>query len=210
MLAHSSFCAATTNFLPAFDQSWLIACVFTVTYFAPALVAFFRRQQNRWFILILNFLFGWTLVGWIICLAWAARAPSGEPVVMVQPVPQLPSGSIASFQPAPGATFTQLDPAVAESMHFQTDESEFFNRRRHSIKRFLFRLAAAGIALAVIAGITASQWQPRPSSLPPSSSPKNRIHRVPQLRNIDPYMPPSTPLKRRYAPPALESHEGYY
>src|SRR5258707_2463134 len=98
MIAYFSLSAASTNSLPTISHSWIIGCSLTAIYFAPALVAFFRRQQNRWFILALNLLFGWTIVGWIICLAWAARAPSGEPVVVVGTVPQVPTESVRFFR----------------------------------------------------------------------------------------------------------------
>src|SRR5260221_864908 len=90
MLAYFSLSAASTNSLPTISHSWIIGCSLAAIYFAPALVAFFRRQQNRRFILALNFLLGWTIVGWIICLAWAAHAPSAEPGVRARTVSQCP------------------------------------------------------------------------------------------------------------------------
>jgi Superinfection immunity protein len=209
MHAYPSLCAVSTNSPPTLDHSWLIACLLTATYFAPALVAFLRRQQNRWLILGLNFLFGWTVVGWIICLAWATWAPSGEPVVIVQTAPQLPPASVGSFLPGPRHFFNPLARNLSESTPFQPDKSGVFpDRRSSSIKLFLFRIAAAGIALAVIAGVTTSQW--RSSNLP--LLPKNRVRHVPQIRNIDPYtpIPPSAPRQRHYPSPASRSHEGYY
>src|SRR5260221_1941600 len=71
MLAYFSLSAASTNSLPTINHSWIIGCSLAAIYFAPALVAFFRRQQNRRFILALNFLFGWTIVGW--SSAWRGR-----------------------------------------------------------------------------------------------------------------------------------------
>jgi Superinfection immunity protein len=207
MLAYSLLCTASTNSLSAVDNSWLIACLFTAIYFAPALVAFFRHQQNRRFILALNFLFGWTVIGWIICLAWAARAPSGEPVVIVQTAPQPPPASAASFRSGPGTAFTALPPDVSEGIPFESGAFPF--RRPHSIKLAVFRLAVAVISLAVV--VTASQRKPKSSSLS-TSLPRDRIHHVPQIRNIDPYVPGSasaTP-QRRYPSPASRSHEGYY
>lgn len=45
----------------------LILCL----YFLPALIASHRRHPNRTPIMIINFGFGWTLLGWFACLAWA-------------------------------------------------------------------------------------------------------------------------------------------
>jgi hypothetical protein len=209
MLAYSSLCAASTKSLSTIENSWLIVGLLTATYFAPALVAFFRCQQNRWFILALNFLFGWTLVGWIICLAWAARAPSGETVFIVQPAPQHPRASTASL--LPGATFSPPTPTVSEDAPFRIEQpATLAGRRPQSIKLFLLRLAVAAIALAVVAGVTASQW--KPSTLSSLSMQNRRIHHVPQVRNIDPYAPivPSSTPQRRYPSPVSQSHAGYY
>lgn len=202
MLAYFSLSVTSANSLPASDNSWLIAGSITAIYFAPALVAFFRRQQNRWFILALNFLFGWTIVGWIICLAWAARAPSGEPVLMVQTVPPVASGQGSFFRR--GHPITGLN--VAQNAPFHTEE--VFPGR---LKMVLVRLAVAAISLAVVAGVTASQWKDTGPSA--GSQTRHRINHLPQIRNIDPYMPspPSAaPSQRRYASPAARSHEGYY
>jgi hypothetical protein len=40
-------------------------------YVTPSIVAFVREHQNAVPILILNLCFGWTFLGWVICLAWA-------------------------------------------------------------------------------------------------------------------------------------------
>jgi len=204
MLAYFSLSVTSANSLPAFDNSWLIAGSLIAIYFAPALVAFFRRQQNRWFILALNLLFGWTIVGWIICLAWAARAPSGEPVLVVQTVPPVAPGQGSFFRRGHPLSPPELN--VSENASFQTEE--VFPGR---LKMILVRLAVAAISLAVVAGVTASQL--KDSNPLARSPPRHRINHVPQIRNIDPYMPspPSAaPSQRRYASPAVRSHEGYY
>ena len=209
MLAYFSLSAASTNSLPTINHSWIIGCSLAAIYFAPALVAFFRRQQNRRFILALNFLFGWTIVGWIICLAWAARAPSGEPVVVVRTVPQGPTESVRFFRRRFTNPLAFSGPDVSAGVPYRADEV-FPDRRPPSLKIALFRLVVAVISLAVVAGVTTSQWK---ASAPPTfSQPKHRIDRVPQIRNIDPDLPipPSTAPRRRYPFPAARSHEGYY
>ena len=40
-------------------------------YFLPAIIAIFRSHQNWGAIAIVNLFFGWTLVGWVIALAWS-------------------------------------------------------------------------------------------------------------------------------------------
>ena len=52
-------------------------------YFLPSIVAFSRRHANRWLILLLNAVFGATVLGWFGCLIWAFHAvhkPVGAPV----------------------------------------------------------------------------------------------------------------------------------
>ncbi|HEX3445628.1 MAG TPA: superinfection immunity protein [Chthoniobacterales bacterium] len=207
MLAYFPLSAASANFLPTISNSWLIAGSLTTIYFAPALVAFFRKQQNRWFILVLNFLFGWTIAGWIICLAWAALAPAGKPVVVVQTVPPVSSGPMSLFRRRFSALVPPPGSNASENVAFQT-EDVFLQRRPRSFQMVLFRLAVAAISLAVIAGVTASRWKDSHSV----SLPKHRMSHVPQIQNIDPSMPspPSAALKRRYPSTPARSHEGYY
>jgi hypothetical protein len=42
-----------------------------VIHFLPAFIANRRRVVNFWWILLVNFFFGWTLIGWIVALVWA-------------------------------------------------------------------------------------------------------------------------------------------
>jgi T4 superinfection immunity protein len=207
MLAYFLPSAASANSFPTIAHSWLIAGSLAAIYFAPVLVAFFRRQQNRRFILVLNFLFGWTIVGWIICLAWAARAPAGEPAVVGQTVPPVPSEPIRFFRRRSSTLLPPPGPNLLESAPLQTEEV-FAERRTQSFKMVLFRLAVAAISLAVVAGVTASQWKGSNSV----TQSKHRMSHVPQIRNIDPSIPspPSAAPKRRYPATSARSHEGYY
>ena len=54
----------------AFVAITLCLCI----YFAPALIAGYRRHRNVTAIFLLNLLLGWTLLGWIIALIWAVLA----------------------------------------------------------------------------------------------------------------------------------------
>jgi hypothetical protein len=209
MLAYPSFAAASATSFAAIANSWFIGCPLAAIYFVPALVAFFRKQQNRWFILVLNFLFGWTIVGWIICLAWAARAPAGEPVVVLQTVPPVLSRPLTFFQGRPGPLLTPTGSNARETIPFQTKEI-FAQRPPQSFKMVLIRLAIAVISLAIVVGVTASPWKDtNPLTV---SHPKRLDNHLPQIRNIDPYVPsPSKAVpKRHYPPMPARSHEGYY
>lgn len=48
--------------------------VMIVIYFVPSLVAELRHHHNAMAILVANIFFGWTVIGWIICLIWAVTA----------------------------------------------------------------------------------------------------------------------------------------
>ena len=41
-------------------------------YLLPALVALTRRHHNTGAIFLLNFFLGWTVLGWVVALVWAA------------------------------------------------------------------------------------------------------------------------------------------
>lgn len=50
---------------------WVVVLVVGTFFVIPTIVAFSRRHRSRWAILVLNLVFGATLVGWIIALIWA-------------------------------------------------------------------------------------------------------------------------------------------
>jgi len=52
-----------------------------VMYFLPSIVAVARNKRDVLPILLLNFLLGWTLIGWIVALIWALKTD----VVVVYP-----------------------------------------------------------------------------------------------------------------------------
>jgi len=55
---------ATYNFV-----SWILLGI--ALYFAPTILAAIRKKKNGASIFIVNFFFGWTLIGWVVALAWA-------------------------------------------------------------------------------------------------------------------------------------------
>ena len=48
-------------------------------YFLPAIVAWRRHHHQKDAIQLLNLLLGWTVIGWIVALVWAATATPGHP-----------------------------------------------------------------------------------------------------------------------------------
>lgn len=49
----------------------LLATVAIAAYFAPSLIADGRKHKSVGGIAVVNFFLGWTVLGWIVALAWA-------------------------------------------------------------------------------------------------------------------------------------------
>jgi hypothetical protein len=47
-----------------------------VLYFLPSLISYIRDHHNKFAIFMLNFLFGWTIIGWAIAIIWAFTKPN--------------------------------------------------------------------------------------------------------------------------------------
>jgi apolipoprotein N-acyltransferase len=50
----------------------LILAVGLAIYFLPLIIAISARRKNVMAIFVVNFFLGWTLIGWVVALAWAA------------------------------------------------------------------------------------------------------------------------------------------
>lgn len=53
-----------------------------VLYFLPAIIALARNKRDTTSILLLNLFLGWTAIGWVIALVWAAK--QDVPVVIAR------------------------------------------------------------------------------------------------------------------------------
>ncbi|MEU3317111.1 superinfection immunity protein [Streptomyces sp. NPDC006662] len=51
-----------------------IALVVLVLYLVPTVVAMVRAVPNRGSVMVVNIFLGWTLIGWVVALAMAARS----------------------------------------------------------------------------------------------------------------------------------------
>ena len=51
----------------------------TLFYFLPSIVALARSKRDILSIFLLNLFLGWTLIGWIIALIWAAKVDAPLP-----------------------------------------------------------------------------------------------------------------------------------
>lgn len=55
--------------------AWFIM-VGQVLYFVPTLVAMFRHHPEKYTLFLINAFYGWTVVGWLLALAWAFQIGS--------------------------------------------------------------------------------------------------------------------------------------
>jgi hypothetical protein len=62
-------------------QGFLLICA----YFAPAIIAAARKHSNVGPIVVVNVLLGWTIIGWIVALAWCLSS-STRPTRVIQAV----------------------------------------------------------------------------------------------------------------------------
>jgi hypothetical protein len=44
-----------------------------VMYFLPSIIALLKSKRDTLAIFLLNFFLGWTVIGWVIALVWAAK-----------------------------------------------------------------------------------------------------------------------------------------
>lgn len=51
-----------------------------VLYWLPTAIALFRKHHNKWAILVLNLLLGWTVIGWIAALVWSFTSVQSQRV----------------------------------------------------------------------------------------------------------------------------------
>ena len=49
-----------------------LLCLGLLMYFVPAVNGYCRGHHNAGPIMIINLFLGWTLVGWVVALAWSA------------------------------------------------------------------------------------------------------------------------------------------
>ena len=50
----------------------VLGIVALALYFIPSIIAYSREHHNRLAILVLNTFLGWTFLGWVAALVWAA------------------------------------------------------------------------------------------------------------------------------------------
>lgn len=59
-----------------------------LVHFLPIIIAGSRHVRNFWWIVLINVLAGWTLIGWVVALVWALRDDPEYRGVYVQAPPR--------------------------------------------------------------------------------------------------------------------------
>jgi len=59
-------------------QELLLVVLIFVLYFLPAVIALLRKHKNKLAIFLLNFLLGWTVLGWVASLIWSVMKKADE------------------------------------------------------------------------------------------------------------------------------------
>lgn len=50
-----------------------------IIYLIPAFNAYSKKHRQRGLILVINLLFGWTILGWLVCLGWSFGSAKDDP-----------------------------------------------------------------------------------------------------------------------------------
>lgn len=74
----------------------LIVGIIVLLYWAPTFAAFARRVPNKVSVAVVNCFLGWTLIGWVVAAAMAARDVNHAPTA-----PTIPAAQPAGWYPAP-------------------------------------------------------------------------------------------------------------
>ncbi|MFE2329272.1 superinfection immunity protein [Streptomyces sp. NPDC059385] len=56
-----------------------MALIVLALYFVPTIIAIPRNIPNRGSVVVINIFLGWTVIGWVIALAMAARSATPHP-----------------------------------------------------------------------------------------------------------------------------------
>jgi hypothetical protein len=78
-----------------------VAVCFAI-YFAPAMTAWNKRCFGS--VMAINFFLGWTIVGWVVALAWALKDDTPTKIVVNAPAPAMLCATCGKYS-ASGSRF---------------------------------------------------------------------------------------------------------
>ncbi len=59
--------------------STIFALAMLIIYFIPAINGYSKQHRSRALILVVNVFLGWTVLGWLVALAWSAGSARDDP-----------------------------------------------------------------------------------------------------------------------------------
>ena len=72
----------------AIIATFIVLTVLLAVYFLPTIIAVCQSHRNTASIVVVNFFLGWTMVGWVLAVAWALSNASGsKPEPASKPLP---------------------------------------------------------------------------------------------------------------------------
>lgn len=106
------------------DLRWVVLAIVVVPplYFLPAVLAASKRHAHAAALFFVDLALGWTGIGWLACLVWAASAP-GEPKPyrpLIMPARPLPKPEVTAE-----AAAQSLEALVAQRYSGQITEAEY-------------------------------------------------------------------------------------
>jgi hypothetical protein len=78
-----------------------LAVVLLVIYMLPSIVAAHRQVPNVGSVVVIDLLLGWTLIGWVVAMAMAARTIPGHTSVPSEPAAPLDHGQQIRLRDVP-------------------------------------------------------------------------------------------------------------
>ena len=76
----------------AATRAVILAALALILYFLPAAAAWKKPQFSS--VMVINLFLGWTLIGWVVALAWGLQSPSRPSVTVQQQQPTAPGPAI--------------------------------------------------------------------------------------------------------------------
>ena len=143
VLANKFMSALFAGYSP--DPRWVVLAILIVppVYFLPSILAASKGHSQAPFLFLANVLAGWTIVGWLACLVWAASLPGeSKPYTpLIRPARPAP-------KPAPETTAeaaaTALENLVAQRYRGQITEAEYLSGRQTILAQWPHMPLAAG------------------------------------------------------------------
>lgn len=75
-------------------MEWIFLLILLCIYFIPSIVASQREKKDKTAIVVVNIFLGWTLIGWVVALAWACM----EDTLEIPTIPPVKAGAVSRLQ----------------------------------------------------------------------------------------------------------------